>query len=187
MIAQPARNRYFLDSPVVSVQTIPSLKQARILALSELKRAKSRRLQLGPEGLSKLREKVKNAKAENDTPIPEDLFRTSVADVSEIPWISLKTVQEGRQLLDISSTIIEDAQLKEYIDSDGQALPFFVHFDNVPVSNNVLKTKFTRLTVVLVRVRHRQCLDIPRQYPGPSSSVCFFITALISKGHVLTV
>lgn len=107
-----------------------------------MKQDVSRRLQLGPEELAKLREKLENAKAKNDTPIPEELFGTSMANVSAIPWLPVQMVLEGRQLLPFSSSVTEDAKLKEYIASDGQELPFLVQFDNIQVSGMLLMGQF---------------------------------------------
>ena len=113
-----------------------------------MKQAISMRQRLGPEGLSKLRRIVGDAKAENDTPIPEDLFGESVADLNTISWVPVQTVQEGRKLLPTTNRVVEDIQLKEYIASDGSELPFFVQFDNIQVSDQIQETEGSSLIMI---------------------------------------
>jgi Zn-dependent M16 (insulinase) family peptidase len=88
---------------------------------------------LGPEGLKEVERKLEAAKADNAKLIPTDVLTSfPVPDVKSISWIPVQSVQEpgeGRKANPHFSSM--NGELQRHIESDGQALPFFVEYDHV--------------------------------------------------------
>jgi hypothetical protein len=126
--------RYYVDPPTVVVVGKPSASLADKIEKDELARVEAQVKALGPEGLKKAEAELEAAKAEHERSIPDEVLSAfPVPDVKSISWIPVETVQEpgsGRQRADFVS---ESSELKRYIESDGEALPFFVEYDQVEV------------------------------------------------------
>ncbi|KAJ2928846.1 hypothetical protein H1R20_g8241, partial [Candolleomyces eurysporus] len=124
--------KYYVDPPTIVVVGKPSASLAEKIEKDEIARTDAQVKALGPEGLKKAEAELEAAKAEHERPIPDGILNSfPVPDVKSISWIPVETVQEpgsGRQRADFVS---ESSKLKRYIDSDGQALPFFVEYDQV--------------------------------------------------------
>ena len=92
---------------------------------------------LGPEGLEKAEVELEMAKAEHGKAVPSEILTSfPVPDVKSISWISVQSVQEpgiGRKLVRGASA---SSPLSKHIDSDGDALPFFVGYDHVEVCSD---------------------------------------------------
>ena len=112
------------------------------------------------------------AKKEHDKEIPVDIIKKfRVPDVKSIVWIPVQTLQEaGAKPGHRATAPIKDDALRRAIETDGSALPFFVEYDHVKVSN-AIGWSHSLLTACLVGLRHHFCIPLVGKYPEPSSLV----------------
>lgn len=129
--------KWISDAHHVSILGKPSMELAKKLKASEEERIAKRKEELGKEGLERLREKLENAKKNNDKPIPpEVLDRWPVPGTSSIHFIESETARSGKaRSLGVTSNAAQ-----KIIDAAPQGLPLFVQFEDVPSS-------FVHLTV----------------------------------------
>lgn len=112
----------------------PSWARGKELALIEQRRISTRVDLLGCEGLTKKKEKIENAIADNSKQIPEGLLPvSSPTSYESIQWTPVRTVQAGKKLLPFSGASVEDDELQKHLNADGAELPFFMQFDHVQV------------------------------------------------------
>lgn len=107
------------------------------LETEEKARIEAQRKQLGPEGLAKLEKELKEAKAQHDRPIPEEILTSfPVPDVSSISWIPVQSARNDPFAKGSTSSVIANAapSLQKHLESDPAPLPYFIQFDQVQVS-----------------------------------------------------
>ncbi|XP_054014823.1 uncharacterized protein C05D11.1-like isoform X1 [Hylaeus anthracinus] len=66
--------KYFLDSPLVIIKGIPSLKKRQELAKKELDRIAKQIKDLGKDGLQQKEKELKEAIAKNNVPVPDEVL-----------------------------------------------------------------------------------------------------------------
>jgi hypothetical protein len=81
-------NRYFIKPPCIVVRGKPSTPLAEKLEKDEIAHVKV----LGPDGLAKAEENLKEAKAEHDWPTPSNVLTSfPVPDVKSKFWIPVQS------------------------------------------------------------------------------------------------
>ncbi|KAI5287198.1 hypothetical protein KEM54_006174, partial [Ascosphaera aggregata] len=121
--------RWIVDAHHVSVIGIPSSSLSKKLKDADEERIKKRKQELGPEGLKKLAEKLKQATEINDKEIPrEDLLKFTVPGIESIPFIKTSTARSGaaRELG------CRDDRIQRIVDSDSDSTPLYIHFEHIP-------------------------------------------------------
>ncbi|KAK4169143.1 Metalloenzyme, LuxS/M16 peptidase-like protein [Cladorrhinum sp. PSN259] len=131
--------KWISDAHHVSILGKPSMKLATSLKAAEEARIAKRKEELGPEGLAKLKERLENAKATNEKPIPpEVLDQWSVPGTESIHFIESSTARSGN-----ARTLgVFDNAAQKTIDAASVGLPLFIQFEDVP-------TNFVHLNVHL--------------------------------------
>ena len=146
--------KWLADAPHVSVLGKPSKELAERNKAKEQARIEARKKELGPEGLEKLKEKLKTAMAKNDLEIPASLLRKwPVPGVQSIHFIESTTARSGlAKKLGTSTTPIQSI-----IDEASSDSPLFIQFEHVP-------TNFVHLTLLLgtseIPTEHRPLLSL---------------------------
>ncbi|EGC45620.1 zinc metalloprotease [Histoplasma capsulatum var. duboisii H88] len=120
--------QWISDAPHVSILGVPSSKLATKLKEDEQSRIAERKRALGEEGLKKLAEKLEEAKAANDKPIPQgELTKFEIPGVESIPFIKTTTAKSGLAL----STGRPNNRIQQLVDADAPDSPLFIHFEHV--------------------------------------------------------
>ncbi|KAG9770994.1 hypothetical protein KCU75_g7831, partial [Aureobasidium melanogenum] len=104
-------------------------------------RVKAQKERLGENGLKELAEKLEQAKAENDKPIPDDvLSQFPVPGTSSIHFIPTTTARAGRarQMGKL------DNDIQQIVDKDDSDIPLFIHFEHIP--SNFVRMKLVMCT-----------------------------------------
>ncbi|KAK4238493.1 Presequence protease 1, chloroplastic/mitochondrial [Achaetomium macrosporum] len=129
--------KWISDAHHISILGKPSMELANTLKANEEARLAKRREELGKDGLERLRERLDNAKKNNDKPIPPEMLdQWPVPGTSSIRFIESATARSGK-----ARTLgILDNPAQKVIDAAPQGLPLFVQFEDVP-------TNFVHLTV----------------------------------------
>jgi Zn-dependent M16 (insulinase) family peptidase len=129
--------KWISDAHHISILGKPSMELANTLKANEEARIAKRKEELGNAGLEALRERLEEAKKNNEKPIPpEVLDRWPVPGTSSIHFIESETARSGKAR---SLGVLDNAAQKA-IDSAPQGLPLFVQFEDVP-------TNFVHVTV----------------------------------------
>jgi hypothetical protein len=111
---------------------------AEKLEKDEIARVKAQVERLGPDGLAKAEDDLKEAKAEHDQPIPSNVLTSfPVPDVKSISWIPVQSLMESGVGRDLHSKS-PDSALSKHVTSDGDPLPFFVQYNHVQVCSALL-------------------------------------------------
>ncbi|KAH9987483.1 Metalloenzyme, LuxS/M16 peptidase-like protein [Xylariaceae sp. FL0662B] len=123
--------KWIADAHHISILGKPSLELATKLKGDEVSRIEKRKQQLGPEGLEKLRQKLDEAKAQNEVEIPASLLeKWQVPAAESIHFIKSQTARSG-----IARKIgLHENAAQNAIDKASQGLPLFVQFENVPTN-----------------------------------------------------
>ena len=122
-----------MDPPSVVIRGLPSAELAEKIKIDEEKRIAAQIEKLGPEGLANAAKELQEAQAEHDKPIPQEVLKQfPVPNVNSISWIDVQSHHEGEPATRITSTSAR-TPLKDFIEKDGEKLPFFVGFDHVKV------------------------------------------------------
>ncbi|OMP81377.1 hypothetical protein BK809_0002370 [Diplodia seriata] len=132
-------SKWLADAHHVSILGVPSRKLSKKLKSDEKARVKDQRERLGEEGLKKLAQKLEEAKAENDKPIPPEILESfKVPGVESIHFIPTTTARSGlaKELGDL------DNDIQKHVDQDKSEIPLFVHFESIP-------TNFVHVSFVL--------------------------------------
>ncbi|ETW86965.1 Metallo peptidase M16 [Heterobasidion irregulare TC 32-1] len=123
--------KYYIDAHSVVVRGKPSAKLSEKLAEKEKARLEKRKARLGPDGLAKAAQELRDALAEHEKPIPKEIITAfPVPDVKSIAWIPVESAQEpgiGRT----SRVPLPETDLARHVARDGEELPFFVQYDHV--------------------------------------------------------
>lgn len=146
--------KWFTDAPHISILGRPSKELAETIKANEEARLAARKTELGPDGLSKLADKLKLAIAKNDVQIPTSLLQKwPVPGVESIHFIESTTARSGlaREL----GTSPNDIQ--NLLDKSKTDLPLFLQFEHVP-------TNFVHITLLLgtsqLAMEHRPLLSL---------------------------
>jgi Zn-dependent M16 (insulinase) family peptidase len=134
-------SKWFADAHHVSILGVPSKELSKKLKTDEKARVKAQKEKLGEEGLKKLAEKLDQAKAENDKPIPDEvLSQFPVPGTSSIHFIPTTTARAGRarQMGKL------DNEIQQIVDKDDSDIPLFIHFEHIP--SNFVRTKLVMCT-----------------------------------------
>ncbi|XP_043257873.1 uncharacterized protein C05D11.1-like [Colletes gigas] len=97
--------RYFLDSPLIIVKGIPSLKKRQELSEKELKRVAKQREDLGEEGLQQKGKELEEALAKNSVPVPDEMLSsvpiptTDLISFHHIKSYTTETVEQHSRLV----------------------------------------------------------------------------------------
>ncbi|KAI0471772.1 Metalloenzyme, LuxS/M16 peptidase-like protein [Xylariaceae sp. FL0804] len=123
--------KWLSDAHHVSILGKPSLALANKLKQDELSRVEKRKEELGSEGLENLKQKVEDAKKQNEVEIPASLLeKWQVPSTESIHFIESQTARSGlaRKL----GTPGNSAQ--QAIDQASPGAPLFVQFEDVPTN-----------------------------------------------------
>ena len=149
----------------------PSASLADKIEKDELARIDAQVKALGPEGLKKAEAELEAAKAEHEQSIPDEILNAfPVPDVKSISWIPVETVQEPGSDRQHAGFVSESSELKQYIESDGEALPFFVQYDQVEVCC-LVSFKYHSTHRCIVRFCHHPCIRVLGRAPRQSTTV----------------
>ncbi|KAI0401343.1 Metalloenzyme, LuxS/M16 peptidase-like protein [Xylaria palmicola] len=161
--------KWISDAHHVSLLGKPSLELANKLKADEISRVEKRKAELGPEGLEKLRQKLDDAKNQNDVEIPAAVLeRWPVPSTESIHFIKSQTARSGpaRRLG------LRRNSAQKQIDHALPTLPLFIQFEDV-------QTNFVHITV------HVGTTRVPVKYK-PLLSLFndnFFNTPIIRGGQ----
>ncbi|KAL1840370.1 hypothetical protein VTJ49DRAFT_543 [Mycothermus thermophilus] len=132
--------KWISEAHYVGILGKPSAALRRSLKETEEARVAQRKEELGPEGLEKLKQRLEEAKENNEKPLPPDLLdRWPVPGTSSIHFIEAATARAGRA----RSLGVLDNPAQKLIDASQPGdIPLFLQFEDVP-------TNFVHLTVHL--------------------------------------
>ena len=123
----------------VTILGKPSSELSERLKREEKLRIEARKTELGEEGLKRLAEKLAEAQAENDKPVPKGfLERFTVPGPESINFIDTTTARSGAAKK--MGTL--DNPIQTIIDKDESGLSLFIHFEHI-------KSNFAFLTILL--------------------------------------
>lgn len=123
--------KWIADAHHVSLLGKPSLALSEKIKSEELARVKEQQEKLGEDGLAKLAEKLKEAQAENDKPIPEDIIAgLKVPSTESIHFFETTTARSGLA----KKLGTSDNKIQKIVDSNEDGLPLFIHFEHIPTS-----------------------------------------------------
>lgn len=132
---------WFANAHHVSILGVPSRELSKKLKSDEKERVKAQKEKLGEKGLKELAEKLEQAKAENDKPIPDEvLAQFPVPGTSSIHFIPTTTARAGRarQMGKL------DNDVQKIVDKDDSDIPLFLHFEHIP--SNFVRMKLVMCT-----------------------------------------
>ncbi|KAJ9111193.1 hypothetical protein QFC20_002687 [Naganishia adeliensis] len=119
--------RLFIDSPSIVIVGQPSASLAEKITKEHAELLEATKAKLGPEGLAAKAAELEKAQKENDREIPEEMITGfPISDAAKIDWIP---VESGVNAID--GTVAKAGEVQEYLDQDGDKLPFFVHYSHV--------------------------------------------------------
>lgn len=122
-------SKWLVDANHISILGKPSQALSKRLTSEEEARVKAQQEHLGPDGLKKLGEQLKEAQRENDMPIPDSVLEKFPVPAAEsVHFVSTTTARAGKARK--MGALDNDAQ--RVIDKDDQDSPHFIHFENVP-------------------------------------------------------
>ncbi|PSN60396.1 zinc metalloprotease-like protein [Corynespora cassiicola Philippines] len=123
--------KWIADAHHVSLLGKPSVALSDKIKADEVARVKAQQEKLGEEGLKKLAQKLEEAKAENDKPIPDEIIKSlKVPGTESIHFFETTTARSGlaKQLG------TQDNSIQQIIDKDENGQPLFIHFEHIPTS-----------------------------------------------------
>jgi Zn-dependent M16 (insulinase) family peptidase len=123
--------RWISDAHHVSILGKPSVKLSEKIKAEEAARIKEQQEKLGEEGLKKLEQKLEEAKAENDKPIPDEILASlKVPGTESIHFFQTTTARSGLA----KKLGTSDNSIQKTIDKDENGLPLFIHFEHIRTS-----------------------------------------------------
>ncbi|KAH7318215.1 Metalloenzyme, LuxS/M16 peptidase-like protein [Stachybotrys elegans] len=165
-------SKWIADAHHVSILGKPSAQAAIDLREAEKNRIAQRKKELGPKGLEEWAEKVKNAKAKNDLPIPPEIIdKWHVPSTDSIHFIESDTGRTGRAR-DLGKGSGKTQQLLD--EKPEGKLPLFIQFESVP-------TNFVHITI------HIGTSSVPDDLKPlmPIFSDIFFNTHIMRDGELV--
>lgn len=123
--------KYFVDNSLATILGVPSSDFNKASKDANKERNRAIKAKYGPEGLQKLKDRLKEAQARNDRPIPEDvLLQFGKPDLSKIEFIKTSSYKAGSN--DGTHARYEtDDEFAQLIKADvASSNPLFLHFEN---------------------------------------------------------
>ncbi|KAI8627623.1 Metalloenzyme, LuxS/M16 peptidase-like protein [Xylariaceae sp. FL1651] len=161
--------KWISDARHISLLGKPSLELANKQKADEVARVERRKKELGLEGLEELKQKLEDAKVQNDVEIPTSLLeKWQVPATDSIHFIQSQTARSGlaRKLG------VRDNSAQKQIDSASPGAPLFIQFEDIP-------TNFVHITVHVgtnkVPIKYKPLLNL--------FSDNFFNTHIIRDGQ----
>lgn len=131
--------RWFVSNPNVTIVGKPSHKLAKKLEADEEVRVKAQRERLGEDGLKQLEQKLRDAQAENDREIPEDILSGfKIPSAESVHFIQTQTARSGFA----KEAGTPDNAAQRALEQDKTDLPTFLYFESGP-------TRFAHINLVL--------------------------------------
>lgn len=134
-------SKWISDAHHVSILGVPSKELSDKVTNDEKARVQAQREKLGEKGLKELEEKLTQAKAENDKPIPDSVLEQfPVPNTESVHFIPTVTARSGsaRKMGKL------DNEIQTIIDKDDNESPLFIHFEHVP--SNFVRIKLQMCT-----------------------------------------
>jgi len=132
-------NQWFIQPHHVTILGVPSKKLSKKLKHDELARVKAQQERLGAEGLKNLDQKLKDAQAENDREIPEEILKKfKVPGTDSIHFIPTTTATSGFA----KDVVHEPNDVQSIVDADKTDYPLSIHFEHIP-------TNFIHISLIL--------------------------------------
>ncbi|KAF2733728.1 zinc metalloprotease-like protein [Polyplosphaeria fusca] len=123
--------KWISDAHHISILGKPSVALSDKIKADETARVKEQQEKLGEEGMKKLAEKLDEAKAENDKPIPEEILANlKVPGTESIHFFDTVTARSGLA----KKLGVPENDIQKIIDKDENKLPLFIHFEHIPTS-----------------------------------------------------
>lgn len=120
---------WLVDANHISILGKPSQALSKKLTSEEEGRVKAQQDRLGPDGLKKLGEQLKQAQDQNDMPIPDSVLeKFPVPDADSVHFVSTTPARAGKA----RSMGALDNDVQRILDKDDHDSPLFIHFENVP-------------------------------------------------------
>lgn len=122
--------KYFLDAPFVCVRGNPSSAFAQKLKDEETARVAKQREELGEAQLKVLADRLEEAKAKNDRPIPDHILEAfPVPSLDGISRIPVQSVQYPMSAIKKSEDM---SPLERHVKASScSSIPFFMQFDHI--------------------------------------------------------
>ncbi|KAG0050248.1 hypothetical protein BGZ83_004990 [Gryganskiella cystojenkinii] len=133
---------YYIDSKRATIIAKPSAEHATKQAEDEAKRIEEQRAHLGEKKLQELEEELQKHRAQNDIPVPAQIFGMDTASVGynfpipDVKGIEMIKVVSGRSKPDKNF----NNEVQKHLDSDAAAVPYFIEYDHI-------KSEFVELTL----------------------------------------
>ncbi|KAL1588263.1 hypothetical protein WHR41_02773 [Cladosporium halotolerans] len=134
-------SKWMSDAHHVSILGVPSKELSDKITNDEKARVQAQREKLGEKGLKELEEKLAQAKAENDKPIPDSVLEQfPVPGTDSVHFIPTVTARSGsaRKMGKL------DNEIQALIDKDDNDSPLFIHFEHIP--SNFVRVKLEMCT-----------------------------------------
>ena len=132
-------SKWLADANHVSVLGVPSKELSEKITNEEKARVKAQQERLGEEGLKEKAEKLKEAQADNDKPIPDSVLEQfPVPSAESVHFISTTTARGGTAK---KMGRLEN-KIQQIVDKDDHDCPLFIHFEHIP-------TNFVRIKIDL--------------------------------------
>ena len=131
--------KYISDAHHVSIISTPSVALSEKLKLDEAARLEKQKIRLGPTGLKEQKEKLEEAKEDNDKPIPSELLgRFKIPSTDSIHFVKTPAARVGPAL----KIGRPKNKYQSIVDSDGKQMPLFIDFEHIP-------SNFVRVNLVI--------------------------------------
>ncbi|KAF2876110.1 zinc metalloprotease-like protein [Massariosphaeria phaeospora] len=123
--------KWIADAHHVSILGKPSIALSEKIKADEVARVKAQQEKLGEEGLKRLAQKLEEAKAENDKPIPEHIIENlKVPGTESIHFFETIPARSGLA----KKLGTDDTAIQKIIDKNENGLPLFIHFEHIKTS-----------------------------------------------------
>ena len=121
-------NRWMANAPRISILGKPSTALSKKLKEEEEARVADQIKRLGESGLKTLKDKLQEAKAENDRPIPKDFLENfKVPPTDTIHFVSTVPARSGKAR-DIDHP---DNSIQQIIDQDHGSSSLYIHYEHI--------------------------------------------------------
>ncbi|KAK5943462.1 hypothetical protein PMZ80_004469 [Knufia obscura] len=120
---------YISDAKHISILGKPSSKLAEKFKKDEAQRVEDQVKKLGPEGLEKRGQKLKDAMTENDREIPHSvLAKFEVPPTDTIHFVTTSSARIGPAL----QAGRPDNKYQKIVEADDKSMPLFIDFEHIP-------------------------------------------------------
>lgn len=123
--------KWISDAHHISILGKPSIKLSEKIKADEAARIQAQQEELGEDGLKKLAQKLEEAKAENDKPIPEEILANlKVPGTESIHFFDTTSARSGLA----KKAGVPNNNIQKIIDKDENGQSLFIHFEHIPTS-----------------------------------------------------